>query len=125
RQLALSVLVVSTAVMAVLSFMIPIFFYWNIIAFILVMPLIACWMRWRVLAYGHYGLGAIVALAYCWHATIDPAGDWTMQSTFGWPQVAERIRALEQTHDVGFVAATRYTTAAQLGFAMHDPDVVA
>lgn len=125
RQLALSVLAVSSAVMAVLSFMIPVFFYWNIVAFTLAMPLVAGWMKWRPLAYAHYLCGIVVALAYCWHATIDPAGDWTIKSTFGWPQVAERVRELEKANPVGFVAATRYTTAAQLGFAMRDPDVVA
>jgi hypothetical protein len=73
----------------------------------------------------HLLYGSLVAIVYAVHATAVPLDDWTIQSTFGWDEVAAQIRTLEQSHDVGFVAATRYTTAAQLGFAMHDPDVVA
>jgi hypothetical protein len=39
--------------------------------------------------------------------------------------VAARIKELEQQEHTSFVVATRYTTAAQLGFAMGDPDVTA
>jgi hypothetical protein len=39
--------------------------------------------------------------------------------------VAARVEELERTHSVGFIAASRYTTAAQLGFALHDADVTA
>ncbi len=48
-----------------------------------------------------------------------------MASTFGWPSVADRIRSLDQQHSVGLIATTRYSTAAQLGFALHDPEVTA
>jgi len=51
--------------------------------------------------------------------------DWTISSTFGWPAVARRIVELEQEHKVGFIAAARYTTAAQLAFALHDSEVTA
>jgi hypothetical protein len=51
--------------------------------------------------------------------------DWTVASTFGWPEVAVRVEALNAEHKAGFVAAARYTTAAQLGYAMRDAEVTA
>ena len=39
--------------------------------------------------------------------------------------MAARVEELEREHQVGFVAASRYTTAAQLGFALRDASVTA
>jgi 4-amino-4-deoxy-L-arabinose transferase-like glycosyltransferase len=125
RQLGLAALVVSTLVMGALSFFITIFFYWNIVAYIMMMPLIAGWMKWRWLANAHYTFGIVAALVYGLHVIAYPLSDWTIQSTFGWDEIGARITALEQSYKVDFIATTRYTTAAQLGFAMHDPEVVA
>lgn len=131
RILALSVLGVSSLALLALSLFAEVYFYWNIVAFLLLMPLVAGWMqrRWLMLAQLAYGL--IFALLSVVNFTIAPVtnlfggNDWTVASTYGWPQVASRVSELKREHDVGFVAAARYTTAAQLGFALHDPDVAA
>ncbi len=131
RILALSVFAVSTATMIVLSMFVEVFFYWNIIGVLLLMPLLAGWFD-RVWVYRlHLGYGLCVALFTLVNFSIVPIGnlvgryDWTVSSAWGWTEVAARIETLEQQHEVGFVAATRYTTAAQLGYAMHDPEIVA
>lgn len=131
RILALSVLGVSSFALLALSLFAEVYFYWNIVAFLLLMPLVAGWMqrRWLMLAQLAYGL--IFALLSVVNFTIAPVtnlfggNDWTVASTYGWPQVVSRVSELKREHDVGFVAAARYTTAAQLGFALHDPDVTA
>ncbi len=130
RMLALAVFAVSSAAMVVLSLFVEVFFYWNIVAFLLLMPLAAGWLG-RRLAVLHFAYGAIFALGCVVNFLVAPIGnladgdDWTFASTFGWPEVAVRVETLRHERDIGFVATTRYTTAAQLGFALHDADVTA
>lgn len=129
RVLALSVFLISTIAMLVLSLFVQVAFYWNIVALVPMIALVAGSMRRWLLAL-HVIYGLIFAVGCTINFTTIPLEnlrggyDWTTSSTFGWPAVASRIAALKQTNDIGFVVASRYTTAAQLGFAMHDPDVV-
>ncbi|HVY52074.1 MAG TPA: glycosyltransferase family 39 protein [Devosia sp.] len=131
RALALATFTVSTLAMAGLSLLVETYFYWNITGILLLMPLLAGWIfrRWVFLLHCIYGL--VFALGCAFNLTVIPIEnlrgglDWTIASTFGWPAVAARVEALKAEHKVGFVAATRYTTAAQLGFALHDPEVTA
>ncbi len=131
RMMALAVFGVSTLVMFLMSFFVEVFFYWNIVAVLLTVPLFGGWFvrRWPFNA--HLVYGAIICLGSVLNFSIVPIGnlldryDWTISSTYGWDGVAARIEELETAHEIGFVATTRYTTAAQLGFAMHDADVVA
>jgi hypothetical protein len=51
--------------------------------------------------------------------------DWTAASIRGWPKVAAKVEVFETQYNTSFVVESRYTTAAQLGFAMHDPEVTA
>jgi hypothetical protein len=131
RLLALSAFVSSTALMAFISLFVDTFFYWNITAFALLMPLLTGWIRHRWVIALHCLYGLIWACLLLVNNTMAPLAnlngkfDWTNSSTYGWPQVAERLTELRKTNPVGFIAATRYTTAAQLGFALHDPEVTA
>ncbi len=129
KLLAVSVFTVSSLAMAGLSLFVEVFFYWNIIAFLLLMPLLAdaVGRRWQYWAHIFYGV--VVALALAFNGTVIPIGnlieryDWTISSTFGWEQTASEVARLRIENDASFVAVSRYTTAAQLGFAMRDPDV--
>jgi 4-amino-4-deoxy-L-arabinose transferase-like glycosyltransferase len=131
RVLALTVLAVSTLALLALSLFAEVFFYWNIVAFLLVMPLVAGWMRRRWVLAAQFTYGLLFALLSLVNFTLAPVTslfggyDWTVASTYGWPEVAAQVEQLRDKHKVGFVAAARYTTAAQLGFAMHDADVTA
>jgi 4-amino-4-deoxy-L-arabinose transferase-like glycosyltransferase len=131
RVLALSVLAVSSIALLTLSLFAEVYFYWNIVAFMLVMPLIAGWIKRRSMMIAQLIYGLIFAVLSVVNFTAMPVfnlfgiDDWTTESIYGWPTVAARVESLEQEHDIGFVAAARYTTAAQLGYAMHDADVTA
>jgi hypothetical protein len=131
RALALCVFATSTLAMGLLSLFVETFFYWNITAFLLLMPLLTGWVRRRWVLNLHYLYGVVFAAGLIVNNTLAPLAnltggmDWTNASTFGWSAVATRITALEQNYPVGFVAASRYTTAAQLGYALRDPDVTA
>ncbi len=131
RQLAIATFIASTLAMAFISLFVETYFYWNITAFLLLMPLLVGWIRRRWVLGLHFAYGIVIALGFCFNNAVVPIADlvgrydWTISSTFGWPEVATRLKALEQNHPVGFVAAARYTTAAQLGYALHDPEVTA
>jgi 4-amino-4-deoxy-L-arabinose transferase-like glycosyltransferase len=131
RVLALSTLAVSSLALLTLSLFATVYFYWNIVAFLLLMPLVAGWIgrRWVMVAHTIYGLTfaglALVNFTAAPITNLMGRMDWTVASTFGWPQTAARVEALRHEHDAGFVAAARYTTAAQLGYAMRDPEVTA
>ncbi|MBK8084263.1 MAG: phospholipid carrier-dependent glycosyltransferase [Devosia sp.] len=95
----------------------------------LLFPLLAGWMRrtWVVALHLMYGLTLAVLLAVSSVvpiSTLNGRSDWTLSSSFGWPEVAARVEALKGLHEVGFVATTGYQIAAELGYAMRDPDVV-
>ena len=131
RTLALSIFASSSLGMLFLSFFVEIFFYWNIVAILPLVPLLAGWIRRRWVMVLHLTYGTLLALAFAFNQTVIPVAnlwggyDWTISSIFGWPKVAEQVRALEQQYGATFVVETRYTTAAQLGFALHDPEVTA
>lgn len=44
---------------------------------------------------------------------------------FGWQEVTAAVRASAETYPVDFIAATRYSTASQLGFQLERTDVTA
>lgn len=129
RVLALCVLAVSTLAMLAMSLFVRVFFYWNIVAFALAMPLLAGWFVRRWPYYAQLVLGVVVIVGCVVNFSIMPIGnlaaryDWTISSTFGWDRVAQRVEVLKAEHDAGFVTVSVYTTAAQLAFAMHDAQV--
>jgi hypothetical protein len=131
RLLALIVLGVSSFALLILSLFAEVYFYWNIVAFLLLMPLLAGWMQRRWLLWAQVIYGVVFALLSVVNFTLVPierlfgGSGWTFASAYGWPAVAARVEELEREHRVGFVAASRYTTAAQLGFALRDADVTA
>src|SRR3569833_2073571 len=131
RSLMLSVFAASSLGMLFLSFFVEIFFYWNIVAILPLVPLLAGWKRRRWVLVLHLPYGTMLALGFALDHTIVPVAnmwcgyDWTGSSTYGWPKVAERVKAYEQQYNTTFVVETRYTTAAQLGFALHAPEVTA
>ncbi|MDP1731501.1 MAG: hypothetical protein Q8L54_10080 [Devosia sp.] len=53
------------------------------------------------------------------------AYDWTISSTYGWDEIGREVEAAREAYPEAFVVTSSYTTAAQLGFAIHNPDVVA
>lgn len=130
RLLAICAFIASCVLMVGLSLFVEVYFYWNILAVLPLMPLFAGRIgRWGFRL--HLVYGVVIAALVVFNYGIIPIGsltgqpDWYATSNFGWPEVATRVLALERDHPVGFVATTRYSTAAQLGYAMHDVNVTA
>jgi hypothetical protein len=131
KQLAASVFTFSSLAMLVLASFAEVLFYWNIVAFLLVLPLAvrAIGTRWVFWLHMLYGGG--MALLLVFNQAVAPVGnifgayDWTISSTYGWNEIGSEVEALRKEHPQAFVATSFYTTAAQLGFAIGDADVVA
>ncbi len=131
KALAISTFVISSLALLVLASFAEVFFYWNIVAFALLIPLLPLVMRDALLVGLHvaYGLGlAALMLVNQFYAPVgNLAGsyDWTIASTYGWDQIGREVEAARAEHNAAFVGTTFYTTAAQLGFAIEDKNTVA
>lgn len=131
KHLAMWLLGTSSLAMVGLAFFVTVFFYWNIVGLLLVMPLVVLVLRRAWLVWSHVAYGLVFALALLVNQTIVPLPSlmgqfhWVSSSIYGWDEVAARVEALRTEHPDAFVATTVYGTAAQLGFALRDPDVVA
>ena len=77
--------------------------YWNILGYILALPLLAASLRYRTFLF-HAGAGVILATLYVTNLTVFPvrelAGwtDTTTYSNYDWEEIAGIVAAAEQTH---------------------------
>lgn len=131
KTLALAVLVVSTVSLAAISVFLGAFFYWNIVAYIAAMPLLARHIGRGIQLWLHVILGLVVAATIVFNFAVAPISplfggkDGGSAVNFGWDIVPARIEAHLTEHPDARLAATRYSIATQLGFALQRPDVTA
>ena len=77
----------------------------------------------------HLGFGLVMATLVTVNFTVLPVvplfgfTDWGTAANYGWVELAAEVDALHDQHPDAFLAATRYTYAAQLGFQLENPDV--
>jgi 4-amino-4-deoxy-L-arabinose transferase-like glycosyltransferase len=124
RRLALSIFTVSTVTFLVVSVVLDAYFYWNIVAFVGLIPLLTRFManRWLRTAHLVFGL-ALSGLATYNLAVLPLTGsifgtNHGSAINFGWEQVAAHVEAAEAKEPTDIVGATRYSTTSQLGFAL-------
>jgi len=131
KTLTVAVLGVSTASLAAISVVLGAYFYWNIIAYIAVIPLLVRHVGRGIQLWLHLLLGLLVAGAIVFNFAIAPISpllggkDGGSAVNFGWDIVPARVEAQLATHPDARLAGTRYSNATQLGFALHRPDVTA
>ncbi|MHB1102650.1 MAG: ArnT family glycosyltransferase [Devosia sp.] len=129
-RLARAVFLVSTLGIFGISFVTSTLFHWNLVAYLVVLPFLAFhfrwrWLYWAQIAYGMLFMGftlinySIVPLTDV-TAIRDEASAWV----HGWEETAAAVEAARSANGAAFVATPDYTTAALLGFAMRDRDVV-
>lgn len=121
---------VSTGAFLVASFFTNILIHWNLIAFVAALPFLHQFVRSRLLLWGHFAFGALLAVFVTVNYSMLPVAslishaDRTSAWSFGWEEVTEEIRRASAEHAPDFVAATRYDVASPLAFALTDPGVV-
>ena len=123
RTLTLATLVLSTLTFLVISMPLGAYFYWNIVAFVGLMPMLTRftgpWLR-----LGHYAFGLFCAALIVCNFAVTPVGplvgirDPGSSINYGWGEIADHVRAAEAKAPTDLVAATRYSTTSQLGFAL-------
>jgi hypothetical protein len=106
------------------------YFYWNIVAFVGLMPLLTGSMRSALLRWAHLVFGlAVAGLVVCDLAVVPPGPlfgheDRGSSINFGWGEIGGHVRAAAAANPVDLYAATRYSTTAQLAFALGTANAV-
>jgi 4-amino-4-deoxy-L-arabinose transferase-like glycosyltransferase len=120
---------VSTLVFLAVSLLVYVYFYWNIIGYLALIPVAYRYLGSRWLFWLHTTFGLVMATILTVNFTLFPLAnlvgpkDWGTSANFGWDELATAVAAERQTHPDAFLAATRYTYAAQLGYQLRTSDV--
>lgn len=125
RTVAMATFTISTLVLLVVSVVLDAFFYWNIVAFIGLLPLLTRFTN-RWLRIGHIVYGFVVCGAALWNFAGLPFSSYDRISAvnYGWATIADHFRAAEAANPTDMIGSTRLATTSQLGFALHTTDVV-
>jgi len=125
KTIAVATFTVSTLVLLLVSVFLNAFFYWNIVAFAALLPLLTrhtnVWLR-----IGHYLYGLIVCGAVLWNFAGLPISSYDRISavSYGWQTIADRVQSAATANPADMIGATRMSTTSQLGFALRTIDVV-
>lgn len=103
-------------------------FHWNLVAYAAMLPFLAIYMRPRFLIGLQTLYGVLFAVLAFINYSVVPLTDprWRDEATawsYGWDDVALAAAEAAADNHAGFIAATDYTNASLLGFAMHNRDV--
>jgi hypothetical protein len=103
-------------------------FHWNLIAYAAMLPFLAIYLRPRFLLVLQTLYGITFAVLAFVNYSVVPLTDprWRDEATawsYGWSDVAMAVQQAAADNHVGFIAATDYTNASLLGFAMGNRDV--
>ena len=130
KAIALTVFTVSSLSFLAISCVLDAYFYWNIVAFIGLMPLLTRFMANPLHRWAHYIVGLLLILTFVFNFTWMPFADFVGRrdrgsaSDFGWTEIGEHMRAAIAAQPADLVGATRYSTTSQLGFVLGTTDVV-
>lgn len=106
------------------------FFWWNVSAYVLLMPFLGKYMKNRVLFWGHITLSLLLSVFYVYSSSAFPLlnyldrPDPTRERYYGWDEIAGPIEAAIEKYHPDFVASTKWESASVVGYALNDPDVV-
>jgi len=129
QGLAAWVFWVSTLVFSAIALADEAYFWWNLPAIILMMPLLGRHMG-RVALWGHVLLSTLFSVFYVVSSTVFPllllAGlpDNTRTRYFGWEQIEAPLRAAIDRLHPDFIGSSRWEYASLTGFVLDDPDPV-
>ena len=129
RTLTLAVFGVSTATFLCVSLLVYVYFYWNIVGYASLIVIAFRYIGQRWLFRLHLAFGVVMATLLTVNFAVLPLvplfglPDWGTAANYGWVELAAEVDALHAERPEAFLAATRYTYAAQLGFQLHDTSV--
>jgi hypothetical protein len=130
RTLTLATFAISTVCLILVSLPLGAYFYWNIVAFVGLMPLLVRFMDNAIVRWVHFIFGLACAAALVFTFTTLPLGivlggsDNGTAINYGWDEIAGHVRLAEAGNPTDMIGATRYSTTSQLGFALGIADAV-
>ena len=114
----------STLVFLAVSAFVYVYFYWKIIGYLALVPVAWRYLGQRWLFWLHVGFGLVMAVLLMVNFTLFPLAnlvgpkDWGTSANFGWDELAAAVKEEQEAHPDAFLAGTRYTYAAQLGYQL-------
>jgi 4-amino-4-deoxy-L-arabinose transferase-like glycosyltransferase len=129
RRFAFAGFGVSTLVFLAVSFFVYVFFYWNIIGYVALLPVAFRYLGKRWLFWLHTAFGLAMAIVLTANFTLFPLAnlvgpkDWGTSANFGWDELAVAVSQERAAHPEAFLGATRYTYAAQIGYQLRTSEV--
>lgn len=130
KGLAIWVFWLSTLVFLYVALYDWVFWWWNLVAYIIVLPFAAKHMgRW--LLAGHVIFGALVQLYLIISVTVVPLSiyhgtpDWRQTRLYGWIELQEELVEARDTYQPDFIASDGPDLASVAGFALDDANVTA
>jgi 4-amino-4-deoxy-L-arabinose transferase-like glycosyltransferase len=131
RRIALAVFASSTATFLAMSLFSWTLYYWNIVAYVLLVPPAAVVLASRArLLRGHLAYGLVVAVVGVAHAAVVPLTapfpsiqDDDSKEPFGWGPIAAVVSAELARGPGRFPATTDYRSASHLAWALGTADV--
>jgi hypothetical protein len=141
QRVAFVIFSTSTLLLTGLSLMAPVLYYWNILAYPLLFPLMAgvflnlyrpAELRRPRMLQGAIALGALVALLLVTHYTVLPLsalfseiGDEDTRMLYGWSEVADGVeQAAAGRPEPPLLLTTDYRSAAALAYVLNNTSVM-
>jgi len=133
RILAKHIFLISTSVFLFLSIFANVLYYWNIVAYLLIIPLAADYLIRKKLALASLIYGAFVNVLIVFHFGVLPltvlfegAQDRDGVHQYGWEQIGNEIKKTESEYPSEFQLFTSsYRTSALLSFELDDINIYA
>jgi 4-amino-4-deoxy-L-arabinose transferase-like glycosyltransferase len=131
KGFAIWVFWISTATFVFVSMFDWVFWWWNLTAYVLVLPFAAKHMGQRWLFYGHAVFGAVLQLYLIVSVAVVPLSmfhgklDWRQARLHGWTELRDTLTAKREELKPDFIASLGPDLAAVTGFAIDDPNVTA
>ncbi len=132
RVLGLSTIVFLTSTLgwAAIAVYVYVYLHWNIVAYVALAPILWRLVGGRIVLALHVAYGLLLITVAMLNYTVTPIkllgfGDTGAAAAHGWIELAERVEAQQAAHPEAFLAATRYTYSSQIGFVLHNPNVIA
>lgn len=136
RPMALALFLTSTGILSLVGLFSTALYYWNILAYLLLLPLVPLFFlnRQGLIHKGWLRGMEILGTAVAWLLVVNyallpitalfgPDGDADGRMSFGWPQIAAAVREYSPSHDL--LLTTDYRSASALAYVLEDKSVLA
>ncbi len=148
QHIAFWTFAISTGLLSLISLFSTALYYWNIYAYLLLLPLLPLALEdypnlsssgistkdknFKVF-YGAQFFGLIFTALFVWNSSIFPIsamfgkdGDQDARMIYGWKEVASEVQKISNTlPEPPLLITSDYRSAAALAYEMHNPDVTA